>query len=62
MNGFFLVPTGFGLKLIKYYLKKLILCHKLKFLIPVSLQLDGVNLWYFKLIIFNLSVFTVWNI
>ena len=44
MNGFFLVPTGFGLKLIKYYLKELILCHKLKFLIPVSLQLDGVNL------------------
>ena len=31
-------------------------------LIPISLQLDGVNRWYFKLRIFDLMEFIVWNI
>ena len=34
------------------------LCHKLKFSNPaISLQLDGVNLWYFKLRLFDLPGF-----
>ena len=32
------------------------------FLIPKSLQPDVVNLWYFKLILFDLIEFIVWNI
>ena len=31
-------------------------------LIPMSLQPDGVCLWYFKLRILDLTVFIVWNI
>ena len=31
------------------------------FHIPISLRPDGVNLWYFKLRLFNLLVFIVWN-
>ena len=32
------------------------------FLIPLSLQLDGVSLLYIKLRLFNLTEFIVWNI
>jgi len=31
-------------------------------LIPISLQPDGANLWYFKLRLFYLKVLIVWNI
>ena len=34
----------------------------LTFLIPIYKQPDGVKLWYFKLILFNLIEFIVWNI
>ena len=34
----------------------------LTFLIPISLQLDEVNLWYFKLRLFDSTEFIVWNI
>ena len=37
-------------------------CHKLKILIPTTLQPDGVNLWYFILKFFNLTEYIVWNI
>ena len=33
--------------------EELFLCHKHKFLIPISLKMDCVNLWYFKLRLFN---------
>ena len=48
----------FGKDLISFMkkmLKKLSLCHKLKFSIPTSLQHDGGNLWYFKLRLFDLT-------
>ena len=32
------------------------------FLITISLQPDDVNLWYFKLTLFDLSEFIAWNI
>ena len=32
------------------------------FLIPISLQPDAVNRWYFKLRLFDLTEFKVWNI
>ena len=32
------------------------------FLIPLSLQFDGVHIWYFKLRLFNITAFIVWNI
>ena len=32
------------------------------FLIPISLQPDGINLWYFKLKLLYLTKFIVWNI
>ena len=32
------------------------------FLIPISLQPDNLNLWYFKLTLFNPTAFIVWNI
>ena len=31
-------------------------------IIPISLQPDGVDLWYFKLKLFGLKWFIVWNI
>ena len=31
-------------------------------LIPISLQSDDVNLWYFKLRLFGLTEFIFWNI
>ena len=34
----------------------------LNFLTPISLQPDGVNLWYFKLRLFDLTELIVWNI
>ena len=34
----------------------------LNFLIPISLQFDKVHIWYFKLILFNIKAFIVWNI
>ena len=34
----------------------------LNFLTPISLQPDGVNLWYFKLRLFELQALIVWNI
>ena len=37
-----------------------ILCSYLQF--SVSMQPDGVNLWYFKLILFNLTELLVWNV
>ena len=33
------------------------LCHKLKFSNPMSLQLESVNLWYFKLRLFEFADF-----
>ena len=42
--------------------KELSLCHKLKFLIPISLQPDSVNNWYSYLRLFDLTEFIVWNI
>ena len=41
--------------------KELTLCHKLWFLIQISLDPNVVNLWYFKLIFFDLTKVTVWN-
>ena len=32
------------------------------FLILISLQPDGVNLWYLKIIFFYITIFIVWNI
>ena len=43
-------------------MKELSLCHKSQFSIPISLKQDGVNLWYFKLWLFDPSEFIVWNI
>ena len=43
------------------YLKELSLCHKLNFLIPLSYEPDGVHLWCFKLRLFDLPEFIVWN-
>ena len=37
-------------------------CYKLKFVIPLSLQTDGVKLLYFKLRLFDLPEFLVWYI
>ena len=37
-------------------------CKNFNFLIPISLQLDGVNLWYFKVRLFDLTELIVWNI
>jgi len=34
----------------------------LHFLTPISLQPDGVDLWYFKLRLYDLPEFIVWNI
>ena len=31
-------------------------------LLALSLQLDGVNLWYFKLRLVDLTEFVIWNI
>ena len=53
----FLNKRGFN------YWKKLSFCHKLKnFLIFISLQPVGVNLWYLKLRLFDLIELIVWNI
>ena len=38
----------------KIRLKELIICRKLKFIIPITLEPDGFNLWYFKLRLFDL--------
>ena len=32
------------------------------FVIPISIQPNGVNLWYFKLRLFELTDFIVWNL
>ena len=32
-----------------------------EFIIPISLEPNVVNLWYFKLILFDLTEFIVWN-
>ena len=37
-------------------------CRKSKFIISISLQPDGANLWYFKLRLFDLAEFIVWKI
>jgi len=44
------------------YTKELSLCHKHKFFIPISLHSDNVNVWYFKLWIFNITGIILWNI
>ena len=41
--------------------KELSLCHKLNFVITISLEPDDVNLWYFKLRLFDLTEFIGWN-
>ena len=41
------------------YMQEYIFCHKLKLSNP---YIFGVNLWYIKLRLFNLTKFTVWNI
>ena len=42
---------------------KLSFCHKQTFSNPyISLQLDVVNLWYFKLRLFDLTKLMIWNI
>ena len=38
------------------------LCHTFSFVKPISLQLYDVNLWYFKLTLFNITEFIVWSI
>ena len=43
-------------------LKKLSLCTNSDFVIPIFFLPDGVNLWYFKLRLFDLTEFIVWNI
>ena len=43
-------------------IKELSLRHKTKLSIPISLQPDGVDLWYFKLRLFGLKEFKVRNI
>ena len=35
---------------------------KSNFLIPISLKADGLTLWKFKLLLFHLAWFIVWNI
>ena len=45
-----------------YIVKELSLCHKFSFVKPISLQPYDVNLWYFKLTLFDLIAFIVWNI
>ena len=46
----------------KKLLKDLSLCHTFSFVKPISLQPYDVNLWYFKLTLFDLTEFKVWNI
>ena len=44
-------------------LKELSFSHKLYiFFIPIALQPDVANLWFFKLRLFDLEEFTIWNI
>ena len=45
----------------KQLLKDLNFCHKINFLIPLSLQLDVVNLRYLKLRQIDLTQFIVYN-
>ena len=42
--------------------RKWVFVTNLNCLIPISLQSDDVNLWYFKLRLFGLTEFIVWNI
>ena len=44
-----------------FHCSKRIKC-SLNFLLPISLQPDVVNLWYFKHWMFDLTEFIVWNI
>jgi len=47
---------------VRVILRKLSFCHNFKFSIPISLKLKGVNLWFFKLRLSNLTEIIVWNI
>ena len=46
-------------KIKKNKTKELTLCHKLKFVIPIALQPACVNLWYFKITLFDSIEFIV---
>ena len=42
--------------------KELVFATSSNFLISISLESDGVNLWYFKLRLIDLTEFIVWNL
>ena len=46
----------------KYILRNWVFATNSDFLIPISLKPNVVNLWYFKLILFDLTELIVWNI
>ena len=50
------------IKVFVFNSKELSLCHKFSFIKPISLQPYDENLWYFKLTLFDLITFIVWNI
>ena len=48
--------------LIFWWLRNWVIATNLDFLIPISSQLDDVNLWYFKIRLCDPTEFIVWNI
>ena len=61
---FFLYDWFFSFTLVfllTWYQRNWFFATNSNFHIPISLRPDGVNLWYFKLRLFNLLVFIVWN-
>ena len=54
--------TIFPLLNICYLQKNWVFATNSNALIPISLQHDGVNLWYLKLRFFDQTKFVVWNI
>ena len=49
-------------KVMLYYKRNWVLATNSEFIIPISLETNVVNLWYFKLILFDLAEFIVGNI
>ena len=62
---FFRIPNFYLILFLNLFLgveKNLFFVTNLKFSIPISLQPHGVNNWFFKLRLFDLTEFIVWNI
>ena len=62
---FFRSPNFYLILFLNLFLgveKNLFFVTNLKFSIPISLQPHGVNNWFFKLRLFDLTEFIVWNI